>query len=135
MPDRSPTLPHGSKEGVVLYGIANCDQVRRARAWLLKNGVAYEFHDYKTAGVSHELLEKWFSHLPWDALLNRRGTTWRKLSDIVRADVVDQQSATELMLQQPSLIKRPVLRVGPHILVGFVEASYQSALINSAKPI
>ncbi len=111
---------------VLVFGIANCDQVRKARTWLQAAGVAYHFHDYRVDGLDAARLADWMRHVPWDALINRRGTTWRRLDDSRRAAVTDQLSATELLLEQPTLVKRPVLQHGQRLLVGFSEPLYQS---------
>lgn len=113
---------------VVLYGIENCDQVRRARAWLKAEGVTYHFHDFRRDGLDAVLLADWLSHVPWDALLNRRGMTWRKLDEQTRQRIVDQSSAVELMIASPAVIKRPVLQTREHLLVGFSEAVFRSTL-------
>jgi len=110
-----------------IYGIKNCDTMKRAFAWLKDHGVDYEFHDYKKAGVSTEMLESWTSQVGWEKLLNTRGTTWRKLSEEQRADM-SEKKAQQLMQQQPSLIKRPVLSHGRTILVGFDDKAYQELL-------
>jgi arsenate reductase len=111
---------------VVVYGIDTCDQVRKARAWLRAHGVAFRFHDFRADGLDTALLARWMGHLPWDALLNRRGTTWRQLDPQRKASVVDQSSATELMLENPTLVKRPVLETGDRIVVGFSEPIYRN---------
>ena len=92
-----------------LYGIPNCDTVKRARAWLGECGVAHEFHDFKKAGVPADGLDAWLAVLGWEALLNRRGTTWRQIDVASQATVVDAASAAALMRAQPSVIKRPVV--------------------------
>lgn len=92
-----------------LYGIPNCDSVKQGRAWLAARGDAHVFHDFKTLGVPPERLDAWLHALGWAPLLNRQGTTWRKLAPEVQAAVVDAASARALMLAQPSLIKRPVV--------------------------
>lgn len=107
-----------------LYGIENCDQVRRARQWLRKHGVQARFHDFRRDGLDRATLERWLSHLPWDTLLNRRGLAWRKLDPERRAQVVDQPSAVEALLADPTLVKRPVLEAGERLLVGFSEPVY-----------
>ncbi|MEY3982158.1 MAG: hypothetical protein RLZZ281_1027 [Pseudomonadota bacterium] len=109
-----------------LYGIANCDQVRAARAWLKHHGREPAFIDLKKTGLDPRTLERWLTHLPWDALLNRRGMTWRQLDPAIRAQVVDQGSASELMLAHPLLIKRPVLEFGEKMSVGFSEPLYRN---------
>jgi arsenate reductase (glutaredoxin) len=123
---------------VVMYGIETCDQVRKARSWLKARSIAYRFHDFRRDGLTPEMLARWLSHVPWDALVNRRGLTWRKLDAEQRATIVDQSSAIELMLREPTVIKRPVLETGDRLLVGFSEAVYESladdALAALAKP-
>jgi len=109
-----------------VYGIENCDQVRRARAWLRDHGVEFQFHDYRKQGLQADLLERWLRHLPWDVLLNRRGLAWRKLSLLDKARIVDKASAMEAMLAEPLLIKRPVIEAGDRLLVGFSDAVLNS---------
>ena len=115
-----------TKPEVVLYGIENCDQVRKAKQWLKAQAIAFQFHDFRRDGLTSELLAGWISHVPWDALLNRRGISWRKLDEDRRHRIVDQSSAVELMLELPTVIKRPVLQVGNHLLVGFSEPVLRS---------
>jgi arsenate reductase len=114
------------REPPVVYGIDTCDQVRKARAWLRAQGVAHAFHDFRADGLDAALLARWMGHLPWDALLNRRGLTWRQIEPARRAAVVDQSSATELLLEHPTLVKRPVLEAGDRIVVGFSEPIYRN---------
>lgn len=95
-----------------LYGIPNCDTVKRARAWLDEHKVAYTFHDFKKQGVPEAALDQWLQKPGWEALVNRRGTTWRKLDDDTRNAVVDAASARAVLLANPSLIKRPVVEWG-----------------------
>lgn len=102
-----------------LYGIPNCDTVKKARAWLAGRGVEHAFHDFKKQGVPVALLDGWIERLGWEALVNRRGTTWRKLDATRQAAVVDAPSARALMLEQPSVIRRPVLVRGEVLRVGF----------------
>ncbi|MFZ9678339.1 MAG: arsenate reductase [Quisquiliibacterium sp.] len=109
-----------------IYGIENCDQVRRARAWLRDHAIEYSFHDYRKHGLEAALLERWLRHLPWDVLLNRRGLAWRKLSAQDRARIVDKASAMEAMLAEPLLIKRPVIEAGDRLLVGFSDVVLNS---------
>ena len=104
---------------VTLYGIPNCDTVKKARAWLSSQGLAYNFYDFKKAGVPPERLASWEAALGWQKLLNRQGTTWHKLDAAVRAGVTDEVSAQALMRDQPSVIKRPVVDWGDSITVGF----------------
>ncbi len=103
---------------LTLYGIKNCDTVKKARRWLDEQGLDYQFHDFKKDGLSHELLTHWEQAIGWDALINRRGTTWRKLPDGVR-DTLSRQTAHEVMLDNPSIIKRPVVDQDGQISVGF----------------
>ena len=95
---------------ITLHGIPNCDTVKKARAWLGAQGVAHAFHDFKKQGVPEAALDTWLASLGWEALLNRKGTTWRRLDDATRAAVVDAASARHVLLAQPSLIKRPVVQ-------------------------
>ena len=113
---------------VTIYGIKNCDTMKKARAWLDDHGVAYEFHDYKTAGIDRERLERWSKKVGWETLLNRAGTTFRKLPDKDK-QAIDAGKALALMLAQPSMIKRPVLDLGGgKLLVGFKPENYGEAL-------
>jgi arsenate reductase len=112
-----------------LFGIPNCNTVKKARDWLGHNGVAYEFHDFKKNGVSSALLQGWLDQMPWDKLVNRAGMTWRNLSDAEKAAVNDAPSALNLMLEKSSVIKRPVLvKDGKIISLGFAEATYKELL-------
>lgn len=112
---------------MILYGIPNCDTVKKARAWLDANGVAYRFHDYKKAGIDAARLRAWASELGWERLLNRSGTTFRKLPEAAKADL-DEAAALALMQSQPSMIRRPVLDLGDRRLVGFDAAAWQAAI-------
>ena len=106
--------------GITLFGVAGCDTVKRARAWLAEQGLAYGFHDFKKAGVPESALDRWLQAAGWERLLNRKGTTWRKLAAAQRDAVFDTASARALMLAQPSVIKRPVVQWdGGTITVGF----------------
>lgn len=108
---------------VMVYGIPNCSTVKKARSWLDEQGVAYTFHDYKKQGVPADRLDVWTQALGWEPLVNRQGTTWRKLDEATKAAVVDAASARALMLAQASVIKRPVIeRDGQVLGVGFDEA-------------
>ena len=108
----------------IIYGIKNCDTMKKARAWLEAEGIAYRFHDYKAQGIDPTRLEGWAKAVGWETLLNRAGTTFRKLPDADKKDITEKR-AISLMLDQPSMIKRPVLEVGSRLLVGFKPASYQ----------
>ncbi|MGH8761977.1 MAG: ArsC family reductase [Nitrosospira sp.] len=112
---------------ITIYGIRNCDATRKARSWLATRGVDYHFHDYKTAGIERDRLERWCDELGWEVLLNRAGTTFRKLPDSDR-QTLDAHSAITLMLAHPSLIKRPVMDLGGRLLVGFKPELYESAI-------
>jgi arsenate reductase len=107
-----------------LYGIPNCDTVKKARDWLAANGQDVAFHDFKKQGLERATVAAWLEQLEWEVLVNRKGTTWRKLSDERRAAVVDKASALELMLESPSVIKRPVLASAGALNVGFSDARY-----------
>ena len=111
---------------VTIYGIKNCDTMKKARAWLDGHGVAYRFHDYRAEGVDEARLAKWAGQVGWEKLLNRAGTTFRKLPDADKADI-DQAKAFALMLAQPGMIKRPVLETPGGLLVGFDPAKYAAA--------
>ncbi|SCZ08089.1 ArsC family reductase [Microvirga guangxiensis] len=110
-----------------LYGIKNCDTMKKARAWLDAKGVPYAFHDYKSAGIDRARLETWAREVGWETLLNRAGTTFRKLSDADKADI-DESKAIALMLHQPSMIKRPVLDLDGRLVVGFKPEQYEEAV-------
>jgi len=111
-------------KAVTIYGIKNCDTMKKARAWLDKHGVAYDFHDYKTAGVARGELEGWAREVGWETLLNRAGTTFRKLPEKDK-EGLSEKKAMALMLAEPSMIKRPVLAIGGKLLVGFKPAQYE----------
>jgi arsenate reductase len=105
---------------VIVYGIAHCDTVKRARAWLAEQGIEYRFHDFKAAGVPEARLDAWLGSAGWERVLNRKGTMWRRLDEAQRVAVTDAASARSLMLQQPSVIKRPVVEWDDgRISVGF----------------
>ena len=110
-----------------LYGIPNCDTVKKARRWLDAQGIGYDFHDYKKEGADAGKLAAWSDAVGWEVLLNKRGTTFRKLPDSDKSDI-DRDKAIALMLQHPSLIKRPVVDHEGGILVGFVEDEWKAAL-------
>ena len=110
-----------------IYGIKNCDTMKKARDWLAGHGVDVAFHDYKAAGIDRAHLEAWSAKVGWEVLLNRAGTTFRALPDDKKRDL-DESRAIALMLEQPSMIKRPVLDLGDRILVGFRPEAYAEAL-------
>ncbi|MBA7618170.1 Protein YffB [subsurface metagenome] len=107
-----------------IYGIMNCDTMKKARAWLDGKGVAYDFHDYKTAGIAKDRLKGWSDKLGWETLLNRSGTTFKKLPDADKEGLTEKK-ALALMVAQPSMIKRPVLEFGGKLVVGFKPAIYE----------
>jgi len=111
---------------VTIYGIKNCDTMKKARGWLEEHGVAYDFHDYKAVGIDRGHLESWIDRAGWETVLNRAGTTFRKLPDAAREDL-DREKAIALMLDQPSMIKRPVLEADGKLLIGFKPDLYAGA--------
>lgn len=111
----------------ILYGIKNCDTVKKARAWLEGRGTPYDFHDYKGAGIDEARLRGWMDEAGWEKLLNRSGTTFRKLPDADKAGL-DAHKAAALMLAQPSMIRRPVVETERELLVGFDPAAWEKAL-------
>jgi len=110
-----------------LYGIPNCDTMKRARTWLEAHKVEYAFHDYKKAGIGQAVLEGWVKQAGWETLLNRAGTTFKKLPEADKENLTATK-AIALMLAQPSMIKRPVLDLGDRLLVGFKPDAYAAAL-------
>lgn len=108
-----------------LFGIPNCDTVRKARKWLTTHQIEYQFHDFRKDGLDTAQLTTWVREVGWETLLNKRGTTWRKLDDATKTSI-NKTSAIQLMLQEPTLIKRPVLEHRNNITLGFSEASYTS---------
>ncbi|WP_431302673.1 ArsC family reductase [Sediminicoccus sp. BL-A-41-H5] len=112
---------------ITIHGIKNCDTMKKARAWLDAKGIAHAFHDYKTQGIAPETLRAWVAEHGWEALLNRAGTTFRKLPEAEKQGL-DEARAVALMLAQPAMIKRPVLDLGQTRLVGFSAESYARAL-------
>lgn len=115
---------------ITIYGIPNCDTMKKARKWLSEQQIEYQFHDYKKQGVSEELLNRWLEEIDWEILLNRRGMMWRKLSEQDRASIC-KDSAIKLMLATPSIIKRPVLDTGAQLAVGFKPDQYEKIFNNS----
>jgi arsenate reductase len=114
-------------KSVTIYGIKNCDTMKKARAWLDAHKVTYAFHDYKAAGIERATLERWAGQAGWEVLLNRAGTTFRALPD-AKKEGLNEKKAIVLMLEQPSMIKRPVLSVGTKLLVGFKPETYEAVL-------
>ena len=117
---------------LILYGIPNCDTVKKARVWLEAQGLAYQFHDYKKAGVEEGRLRGWVEIAGWGNVLNRQGTTFRKLPEDLRSDL-DVDKAVAVMLANPSAIKRPIVEGGKHLLVGFDPAAWSVALPGDAR--
>jgi Spx/MgsR family transcriptional regulator len=112
-----------------LFGIPNCNTIKKARDWLSLHNIAYEVHDFKKNGITDTLIEGWLTQQPWEKLVNRVGMTWRNLSDVEKTAVIDGPSALKLMLEKPSVIKRPVLvKDGKIICLGFNEAAYKELL-------
>ena len=109
---------------VTVYGIANCDTIKKAKKWLDNQGIDYVFHDYRKQGLHADQLREWEAQLGWASMLNRRGTTWRKLADEVK-DNIDQASAIDIMLANPAIIKRPLLIKGDSMMLGFKDSQYQ----------
>ncbi len=108
-----------------LYGIPNCNTVKKARTWLDEHGISYEFHDFKKQGIDIPTLENWLSQTSWEKLVNRAGMTWRGLSDETKSSIIDNNSAIQLMMEKTSVIKRPVLvRNGQILCLGFDETTY-----------
>jgi len=117
------TSPHHT-----VYGIPNCDSVKKARVWLTEQGIDFVFHDFKKQGVPPEALDHWLSQVPWETLLNRKGTTWRKLDAALQASVHDTQSARAVMLAHSSVIKRPVCVLKGQVIVGVNPTAWQNVL-------
>lgn len=108
---------------LTVYGIKNCDTVKKACSWLTKNSIEYQFHDFRKDGLTQAKVQNWVKSVDWETLLNRRGTTWRKLSEPEKTSIT-KTSAIKLMTAQPTLIKRPVIENGKHVTVGFSADSY-----------
>lgn len=116
---------------ITVYGIKNCDTMKKAFNWLNDHGVAYDFHDYKKAGADETVLQNAIAQHGWEQVINRRGTTWRKLDDAIK-NTLDADSALQIALEQPSMIKRPLLRSNDEILLGFDPATYQTLIKKAA---
>lgn len=112
---------------IMLYGIANCDTIKKARRWLEESGLDYEFHDYKKLGCSEKLAKLFIEQFELDKLINKRGTTWRNLPD-QQKNKLDTKTAVKLISSQPSMIKRPIIRAGDQWLIGFDAGHWQSTL-------
>jgi len=116
-----------------LYGIPNCDTVKKARAWLAEHGVEHEFHDYKKLGVDTALLQKWMAKVGWEKVINRQGQTWRKLSDAEKAGITDATSALQLAQDKPSAIKRPAFEYKGKLILGFDPAEYETTFFGDKR--
>ncbi len=115
---------------MIVYGIPNCNTVKKAQDWLKQNNVDYTFHDFKKAGITEAKLKEWSKRLGWQALVNKKGTTWRQLDPKVQQNIVDETSAIALMLEKSSVIKRPVVETAKKIVLGFDEGVYQQEFNN-----
>ena len=113
---------------IKIYGIPNCDTMKKARRWLEASGIEYDFHDYKKLGVPEKNLKNWVQQTGWEAVLNKRGTTWRKLDDDIKSNI-DEAAAIQVMLDNPSIIKRPVLESDKLLLIGFKQDEYKQLLV------
>lgn len=109
---------------ITLYGIKNCDTVRKARRYLDDNDIKYTFHDYRTDGIDKTLVSEFIASLGWENVLNKRGTTWRKLDDATKA-AIDEKSVVGLLCEHPAMVKRPILRQGGHLTLGFSKDQYE----------
>ncbi len=114
---------------ITLYGIPNCGSVKKARDWLESHGIAYDFHDFKKAGVDKDTIANWMTQVSWEVLVNKKGTTWRGLPEPTKDGVTNATNATKLMIEHSSVIKRPVLCKGKTVLVGFVATTYEEHLL------
>ncbi|HEY8049293.1 MAG TPA: ArsC family reductase [Ramlibacter sp.] len=113
---------------ITVYGIPNCDTVKKARAWLAHHGVEHEFHDFRKQGLAPAQVDRWIAELGWEKLVNRKGTTWRKLDAAMQSGVTDSTSAKRLMLENVSVIKRPVVEWGKEATVGFEPKEWELRL-------
>jgi arsenate reductase len=112
---------------MIVYGIKNCDTVKKARRWLEQHDIAYQFHDFRSDGLDEATVDQWLKTLDWEQLLNKRSTSWRQLSDQQR-DGLTEQKAKQLILANPTLIKRPVISANGRLWLGFNESQYQELL-------
>ncbi|AVE43631.1 MULTISPECIES: ArsC family reductase [Providencia] len=119
-------MSNSTSSPYIMYGIKNCDTIKKARRYLEDNGINYQFHDYRVEGIDDALLSMFIAQLGWEVLVNKRGTTWRKLSDAEKNAVVDAESAKKVLLAEPAMIKRPILvSADNRYLVGFSADEYQ----------
>ena len=112
---------------ITLYGIPNCDTVKKARTWLEKHNVDYQFHDFRKDGLSQSTVENWLNELAWDKVVNKRSTTWRSLDEETKSSM-DSSIAVQEILKQPTLVKRPVIESANNLLFGFNETAYQELI-------
>jgi arsenate reductase (glutaredoxin) len=110
---------------IIIYGIPNCDTTKKAMAWLNKNNISFIFHDYKKQGIENEKLETWCSKVSWEILLNKKSTTWREFSKTEQEKIINQAAAIKVMMNNTSIIKRPVIEYNSKIMVGFNEEGYK----------
>ncbi len=116
---------------LTLYGISNCNTVKKARTWLDENGVAYTFHDFKKSGIDEANIQQWLTQYPWEKLINRAGLTWRGLDDVTKSSITDNTSAATLMQAKTSVIKRPILVKDDKVIgLGFDEATYKENFLS-----
>lgn len=115
----------GEQSTMKLFGIKNCDTVKKARRWLDQHDVSYQFHDFRVDGLDEATIQNWLKTVSWEQLINKRGTTWRQLDD-PRKEQLDQQAAIELMLAHPTLIKRPIIEAHQSVSIGFNESDFQA---------
>jgi len=113
---------------MIVYGIPNCNTVEKALAWLKQHQVDFEFHDYKKKGITKTKFEEWAAKVGWEALLNKKGTTWRQLAPTVQQSILNKEAAFNLILEKPSVTKRPILESNNKILIGFDEEAFKAFL-------
>jgi arsenate reductase (glutaredoxin) len=114
---------------MIVYGIKNCDTVKKALTWLNENKIDFEFHDYKMKGISEKKLKEWSAALGWEALVNKKGMTWRQLDDKIKESITDEKAAIKLMIEKTSVIKRPLIEIqGKAVLIGFSENDFSKKL-------
>ena len=114
---------------MIIYGIKNCDTMKKAFNWLSKNNISYVFHDYKKSGIDRETIKGWLKHFAIDQIINTKGTTWKKLSDNEKDSIQDEAKAIKLMIENPSMIKRPILMFNHSFLLGFKEEEWENSKI------
>lgn len=115
---------------MILYGIPNCNTVKKAADWLKQHNISFTFHDFKKQGINRKILEAWCRHFGWENVINTKGTTWKLLPEDEKKSIVNEEAAIALMLEKPACIKRPVVECNGHYLIRFNEKDYEKALIN-----